>query len=80
MTIYQRISNIKHVLSDLSNGHIYQISGTQGWKARKKKINEKRKKISTYSPYYIGNTSHKNYVFVCNNTDHCKVDQGVHME
>ena len=46
----------------------------------KKIINEKRKKISTYSPYYIGNTSHKNYVFVCSNTDHCKVDQGVHME
>ena len=36
VTIYPRISNIEHVLSDISNGHIYQISGTQGWKPRKK--------------------------------------------
>ena len=78
VTICPQISNIKRVLTDISRGHLCQTCSMHTWKKKKKR--KKRSKISTYSPYYIGKTSHRNYVFVCNNIDHCKVDQGVHME
>ena len=73
--ICPRRSIIKRVTSDTYTDHIYIKHLV--WKPGKRK---KRSKISAYSPYYIGNTFHRNCVFVCNNTDHCKVDQGVHME